>query len=52
MVKWIAYEITETGDSLSELRTLVVEPMAPGERPNWIAVMHHEISGRRFRLEA
>jgi nitroimidazol reductase NimA-like FMN-containing flavoprotein (pyridoxamine 5'-phosphate oxidase superfamily) len=53
MVKGIAYEITETLDALSErLRTLVVEPMAPGARPNWVAVMRRDISGRRFRLEA
>jgi uncharacterized protein len=53
MVNGIAYEITDALDELSErLRTLVVEPMAPGERSNWVAVMRHEISGRRFRLEA
>ncbi|HYW24303.1 MAG TPA: pyridoxamine 5'-phosphate oxidase family protein [Terriglobales bacterium] len=51
MVQGVAYEITDTLDSLSEqLRTLVVEPMAPGEHQNWVAVMRHEISGRRFRL--
>jgi len=50
MVKGIAYEITDTLDSLSErLRGLVVEPIAPGERPYWVAVMRDEISGRRFR---
>lgn len=53
LVKGIAYEVTETLDSLSQrLRTLVVQPMAPGERPNWVAVMRREISGRRFRLDA
>jgi CBS domain-containing protein len=52
LVQGVAYEITETLDSLSErLRELVVEPMAPGERPNWIAVIRAEISGRRFRLQ-
>jgi len=51
MVQGIAYEITDAIDQLSEqLRTLVVEPMAPGERTNWIAVMRDQISGRRFRL--
>lgn len=51
MVRGVAYEITETMDRLSErLRTLVVQPMAPGERRNWVAVMRHEISGRRFAL--
>lgn len=51
MVQGIGYEITGTLDGLSErLRTLVVEPMAPGERSNWVAVMRREISGRRFRL--
>ncbi len=51
MVKGVAYEITSTLDRLSErLRELVVEPMAPGERKNWVAVMRREISGRRFRL--
>jgi nitroimidazol reductase NimA-like FMN-containing flavoprotein (pyridoxamine 5'-phosphate oxidase superfamily) len=53
MVKGIAYDITDAGDSLSErLRELVVETMAPGDRPNWVAVMRNEISGRRFRLVA
>ena len=51
MVQGIAYEITEAIDQLSErLRALVVEPMAPGERPNWVAVVRHGISGRRFRF--
>ncbi len=51
MVQGVAYEITSTLDRLSErLRELVVEPMAPGERKNWVAVMRREISGRRFRL--
>jgi len=51
LVKGVAYEITETLDSLSErLRALVVEPMAPGERSNWVAVVRQEISGRRFAL--
>jgi uncharacterized protein len=51
MVQGVAYEITEAIDQLSErLRALVVEPMAPGERPNWVAVVRHGISGRRFRL--
>jgi len=53
MVKGIAYEITEALDGLSErLRQLVVEPMAPGERPNWVAVMRQEVSGRRFRIRS
>ncbi len=52
MVQGVAYEITSAVDSLSErLRELVVQPMAPGERRSWVAVMRHEISGRRFRLE-
>lgn len=47
----VAHEITHTVDVLSErLRALVVEPMAPGEHENWIAVIRHGISGRRFRL--
>ncbi|TMC13292.1 MAG: pyridoxamine 5'-phosphate oxidase family protein [Chloroflexi bacterium] len=53
LVKGVAYEITEALDHLSErLRELVVEPMAPGERSNWVAVVRHEISGRRFALES
>jgi uncharacterized protein len=53
MVQGVAYEITDTLDRLSErLRELVVEPMAPGERGHWVAVMRHHISGRRFRLSA
>ena len=51
MVQGVAYEITEALDRLSErLRELVVEPLAPGERKHWVAVMRHGISGRRFRL--
>ncbi len=51
MVKGVAYEITQAIDRLSEdLRRLVVEPMAPGERKHWVAIVQHEISGRRFRL--
>jgi nitroimidazol reductase NimA-like FMN-containing flavoprotein (pyridoxamine 5'-phosphate oxidase superfamily) len=53
VVNGIAYEITDTLDGLSErLRTLVVEPMAPGERPKWVAVMRQGISGRRFSFDA
>jgi uncharacterized protein len=52
MIQGIAYEITGALDSLSErLQQLVVEPMAPGERRNWVAVMRREISGRRFRFQ-
>jgi hypothetical protein len=52
MIQGIAYEITGALDSLSErLQQLVVEPMAPGERKNWVAVMWREISGRRFRFQ-
>jgi nitroimidazol reductase NimA-like FMN-containing flavoprotein (pyridoxamine 5'-phosphate oxidase superfamily) len=51
LVQGVAYEITDALDSLSErLRQLVVEPMAPGERHHWVAVMRREVSGRRFRL--
>ena len=52
MVQGVAYEITSALDQLStRMRELVVEPMAPGERRNWIAVVRREISGRRFRLQ-
>jgi nitroimidazol reductase NimA-like FMN-containing flavoprotein (pyridoxamine 5'-phosphate oxidase superfamily) len=52
MVQGIAYEITSTLDHLSErLRQLVVEPMAPGDRSNWVAVTRRVTSGRRFRLQ-
>ncbi len=51
MVQGVAYEISDAIDRLSEsLRRLVVEPMAPGEREAWVAVIRHQISGRRFRL--
>ena len=51
MVQGVAYEITAALDHLSErMRELVVEPMAPGERRNWVAIVRREISGRRFRL--
>jgi uncharacterized protein len=53
MVKGVAYEITDALDGLSErLRQLVVDPMAPGERRNWVAVMRDEISGRRFQIHS
>jgi nitroimidazol reductase NimA-like FMN-containing flavoprotein (pyridoxamine 5'-phosphate oxidase superfamily) len=52
LVQGVAYEITSALDHLSErLRALVVEPMAPGDRRSWVAVMRREISGRRFRLQ-
>ena len=41
---------TDEGVTAEQLRQLVVEPMAPGEHHNWVAVMRREISGRRFRL--
>ena len=51
IVKGVAYEITQAIDKLSEeLRDMVVEPIAPGDRRHWIAVVRNEISGRRFRL--
>lgn len=51
VVHGVAYDVTTALDELSErLRTLVVEPMAPGERPSWVAIRRHGISGRRFRL--
>lgn len=51
LVQGVAYEISDAVDQLSErLRQLVVEPMAPGEREHWMAVIRHQVSGRRFRL--
>jgi CBS domain-containing protein/nitroimidazol reductase NimA-like FMN-containing flavoprotein (pyridoxamine 5'-phosphate oxidase superfamily) len=52
MVRGVAYDITGALDHLSErLRELVVEPLAPGERSNWIAVVRREITGRRFHTQ-
>ncbi|HXM56671.1 MAG TPA: CBS domain-containing protein [Candidatus Dormibacteraeota bacterium] len=52
MARGVAYDVTSALDHLSEgLRELVVEPMAPGERRNWVAIVWRELSGRRFRLE-
>ncbi len=52
VVLGVAYEITNTIDDTSErLRELVVRPMAPGDRRDWVAVRRHQISGRRFRLQ-
>ncbi len=51
LVQGVAYEISEAVDHLSErLRRLVVEPMAPGVREHWVAVIRRGTSGRRFRL--
>ena len=44
-------DVTGALDRLSEdLRRLAVEPMAPGDRPAWMALSIDEVSGRRFRL--
>ena len=52
LVKGFAYDVTGALDRLSErLRTLVVRPMAPGDRELWIAVLWQEISGRRFPID-
>ncbi len=51
MVQGVAYEITQAIDVLSEkLKLFVVQPMAPGERHHWMAVIGREISGRQFGM--
>jgi nitroimidazol reductase NimA-like FMN-containing flavoprotein (pyridoxamine 5'-phosphate oxidase superfamily) len=49
LVQGVAHDVTRTFDfPSSRLRRLQVDPMAPGERQNWIGVWANEISGRAF----
>ncbi len=51
VVKGTLHEIGQAIDPLSErLRESDVEPMAPGERHEWMALHAERISGRRFTL--
>jgi nitroimidazol reductase NimA-like FMN-containing flavoprotein (pyridoxamine 5'-phosphate oxidase superfamily) len=51
VVHGTAHDITGSADRLSErLRTLVVRPVAPGQRRRWMAIYADRITGRRFRL--
>jgi nitroimidazol reductase NimA-like FMN-containing flavoprotein (pyridoxamine 5'-phosphate oxidase superfamily) len=53
VVQGTAQDISETIDSRSErLRHLVVEPVAPGDRHDWMGIYADHITGRRFKLRA
>ncbi|MEP6752145.1 MAG: pyridoxamine 5'-phosphate oxidase family protein [Candidatus Dormiibacterota bacterium] len=50
MVGGILEDITEADDERSRaLRRLDVEPVAPGARRHWLALIPNEVSGRSFR---
>jgi uncharacterized protein len=53
VVKGTAEDITNAVDQLSEeLRRLVINPYAPGQHSEWVAIYAREISGRRFKLRS
>jgi uncharacterized protein len=46
-----AQDISSSLDTLSErLRKLAVTPIAPGERPHWMAIYSDRMTGRRFPI--
>jgi nitroimidazol reductase NimA-like FMN-containing flavoprotein (pyridoxamine 5'-phosphate oxidase superfamily) len=50
MVVGVLKDITDAGDERSRsLRSLAVEPAAPGPRLHWLALNADEVSGRSFR---
>jgi nitroimidazol reductase NimA-like FMN-containing flavoprotein (pyridoxamine 5'-phosphate oxidase superfamily) len=50
MVVGVLKDITGAGDARSRsLRSLAVEPAAPGQRLHWLALQADEVSGRSFR---
>lgn len=50
MVVGVLKEITVANDALSRrLRRLDVEPVAPGQKLHWLALIADEVSGRSFR---
>ena len=52
VVQGTAHDISETIDSRSErLRKLVVKPVAPGDRSDWMGIYANQITGRRFKLQ-
>lgn len=52
VVHGTAQDISQSLDTLSErLRTLAVQPAAPGARRNWMAVYADRMTGRRFSVE-
>lgn len=49
VVHGTVHDISEASDSLAErLRSVVVEPAAPGPRTTWMAIYADRITGRRF----
>jgi nitroimidazol reductase NimA-like FMN-containing flavoprotein (pyridoxamine 5'-phosphate oxidase superfamily) len=49
MARGPAFDITDSvGPTSAHLRTLAVEPWAPGERAHWLKILAREVSGRRF----
>lgn len=53
VVHGTVHDISEASDSLAErLRSLVVEPAAPGPRMSWMAIYADRITGRRFNVSS
>lgn len=52
VVHGTAQDISDSLDTVSQrLRTLAVNPAAPGPRHNWMAVYADKITGRRFSIK-
>lgn len=52
VVKGVAEDVTgDVGRPGSLRASLVLEPVAPGEKWNWIAIFPAEVSGRRFEFQ-
>lgn len=45
LIRGVAYEATHR-----EIKHLVIEPWAPGDKQHWIRVMPNEITGRNIQL--
>jgi|SRR5579859_2726389 len=53
VVQGTAHDITDTIDTRSErLRQVLVKPVAPGDRSDWMGIYADRITGRRFKLPA
>jgi uncharacterized protein len=53
LVEGVAYRITDAMDPLAtRLRSVEVQPMAPGAHEEWIGIYPSVISGRRFPIQA
>jgi nitroimidazol reductase NimA-like FMN-containing flavoprotein (pyridoxamine 5'-phosphate oxidase superfamily) len=50
VVQGVGYEVTTALDLHSEqLRQLELQPWVPGDRPHWVRIATHSVTGRRLR---